>query len=200
MPRRFILPTCLAAFVAFLFAGIGLQPANAEDKLPSKSDQSCLKCHDYDKQANVLAGKLKEVSVKANAIQIQIDKGMDVVLFDDSTVLKNAPSMPEIPKGESIKITYYKKDGKTFAKEVEVKKGLEVPKDQLMSTEEIEKLVVKGPKGGNYILLDSRPPNMFNEGHIPTAVSMPFAAFDNLVDKLLKDKNVLQIYYCAGFS
>jgi len=200
MPRSFILTTLSMAFLAFLVTSAGRPTANAEDKLPSKSDQSCLKCHDYDKQANVLAGKLKDGSVKANAIQIQIDKGMDVVLFDDSTVLKNAPSMPEIPKGESIKITYYKKDGKTFAKEVEVKKGLEVPKDQLMSTKEIEKLVAKGPKGGNYILLDSRPPNLFNEGHIPTAVSMPFAAFDNLVDKLLKDKNVLQIYYCAGFS
>lgn len=200
MPRRFILPMCLAAFVAFLIAGIALPTANADEKLPSKSDQSCLKCHNYDKQSDVLAGKLKDVSVKANAIQIQIDKGMDVVLFDDSTVLKNAPSMAEIPKGESIKITYFKKNGKTFAKEVEVKKGINVPENQLLSTEEVEKLVAKGPKEGNYILLDSRPPNMYNDGHIPTAVSMPFGAFDKLADKLLKDKETTQIYYCAGLS
>ena len=69
-----------------------------------------------------------------------------------------------------------------------------------MSTEEVEKLVAKGPKEGNYILLDSRPPNMYNDGHIPTAVSMPFGAFDKLADKLLKDKETTQIYYCAGLS
>jgi hypothetical protein len=200
MPRRLILPVCLAALVAFLIAGIAPPNSFASEKLPSKSDQSCLKCHDYDKQENVLAGKLKEVSVKASCLQLQIDKGMDVILFDESTVLKNAPSMPEIPKGESVKITYFKKDGKTFAKEVEVKKGLEVPKEQLISTEEVEKLVAKGPKEGKYILLDSRPPNMFNEGHIPTSASMPFFAFDKLAEKLLTDKDALQIYYCAGFS
>lgn len=200
MPRRFILPACLAALVAFLIAGVALPTANATEKLPSKSDQSCLKCHDYDKKDNLLAGKLKDISVKANAIQLQIDNGMDVILFDDSTVLKNAPSMPEIPKGESLRITYYKKDGKTFAKEVEVKKGLEVPKEQLISTEEVEKLVAKGPKEGKYILLDSRPANLFNDGHIPSAVSMPFFAFDKLAEKLLTDKDAVQIYYCSGFS
>lgn len=200
MPRRLILPSVIAALVAFLVGGNTLPYANATEKLPSKSDQSCLKCHKYDKEDNLLAGKLKEVSVKASCLQVQIDKGMEVILFDDSTVLKNAPSMPEIPKGESVKITYTKKDGKTFAKEVEVKKGLDVPKEQLISTEEVEKLVAKGPKDGNYILLDSRPLNMFNEGHIPTAVSMPFFAFDKLAEKLLTDKDALQIYYCGGFS
>lgn len=57
MPRRFILPTCLAALVAFLIAGIALPTAKAEEKLPSKSDQSCLKCHNYDKQADVSGWK-----------------------------------------------------------------------------------------------------------------------------------------------
>ncbi len=172
----------------------------ADDKLPTKTDQSCLKCHEYDKQPNLFAGKFKSASVKANCLQVQIDKGLEVVIFDDQTVLKNAPSIPEIPKDESIKITVGKKDGKTYAKEIEVKKGLAVPDEQLMTTEQVAELVAKGPEKGKYILLDSRPADRYNEGHIPTAVSMPFFAFDKLADKLLKDKETLQIYYCAGFS
>lgn len=108
--------------------------------------------------------------------------------------------MKEIPKQESVRVSYVKKDGKNLAKLIEVKKGLEVSKEQLAEVDEIAKLVALGPEKGKYMLIDSRPENMYNEGHIPTAVPMPFFAFDKLAEKMLKDKEVLQIYYCAGFS
>jgi rhodanese-related sulfurtransferase len=67
--------------------------------------------------------------------------------------------------------------------------------------EEVAALVAKGPEKGKYVLLDSRPPEMYNQGHIPTALAMPFFAFDKLQETLLpKDKDILQIYYCSGFS
>jgi rhodanese-related sulfurtransferase len=98
-------------------------------------------------------------------------------------------------------VVYYKKDGKTLAKEIEVKKGIAVPQEQLITAEQVAELVAKGPEQGKYVLLDSRPKEMFNQAHIPTALAMPFFAFDQLAEKLLpKDKDVMQIYYCAGFS
>jgi len=142
-----------------------------------------------------------EVANKSGTIQLQIDKDMEVIYFDDSTELKNAPAFKDIPKQESIRISYIKKDGKNFAKLVEVKKGIAVPKEQLADTEEVARLVAKGPEAGKYVLLDSRPENFYNEGHIPTAVPMPFPAFDKLAETLLpKDKDIVQIYYCSGFS
>lgn len=199
--RRKVLTLIIVSAVVALTAAWPPGAMAQEGQLPSKSDSSCLKCHaDYDKKPNLLAGKLYDVSTKANTIQLQIDKDMEVIHFDDSTVLKNAPSLKEIPKQESIRISYVKKDGKSLAKLIEVKKGLEVPKEQLADVEDVAKLVALGPERGKYILLDSRPENMYNEGHIPTAVPMPFFAFDKLAEKLLKDKEVLQIYYCSGFS
>lgn len=201
MQRRVlsVLGLTLAVVLAAAWSPIG--SALADDKLPSKSDPSCLKCHDYDKRPNIFAGKFVDVSSKARTIQLEIGKDMEVIYFDDATVVKNAPKLKEIPKKESVRITYYKKNGKNFAKQVEVKKGLEVPKEQLASAEDVAKLVAQGPEKGKYVLVDSRPGNMYNEGHIPTAVSMPFFAFDKLAEKLLpKDKEVLQVYYCAGFS
>jgi len=186
-----------AACAAWVLPGA----AAADEALPTKSDESCLKCHQYDKQAGLFAGKLTDVSNKAKTIQLQIGKEMEVIYFEDATVLKNAPAMNEIPKGESVRVVYHKKDGKNFAKEVEVKKGLKVPPEQLASVEEVAKLVALGPEKGKYVLLDGRPMDMYNAGHIPTAKGMPFFAFDDLKDKLLpEDKDVLQIYYCAGFS
>jgi len=200
--RGRLLPAFVPALILALTAiWIPAGTAVADEKLPSKSDASCLKCHTYNQEENLFAGKLVDVSTKAKVIQLKIDKDMEVIYYDDATVVKNAESLRKIPKQESIRISYYKKDGKPFAKLVEVKKGIEVPKDQLVTAEDVAKLVALGPEKGKYVLLDSRPEDMYNQGHIPTAVSMPFPAFDKLADKLLpKDKEITQIYYCAGFS
>ncbi len=53
-----------------------------------------------------LAGKLYDVAKKSHTIQLQMDKDMEIIHFDDSTVLKNAPAFKEIPKQESIRVTY----------------------------------------------------------------------------------------------
>lgn len=174
--------------------------AYADDQLPSKSDQSCVKCHaEYTQKPNTLAGKAADTTIKAKAIQLMIDKEVEIVFWDDSTVLKNAPSFKDIPKQESVKITYYKKDGKNFAKEVAVKKVV-VPKEMEMGVEEVAKLTADGPEKGKYLLVDSRPVGMFIEGHIPTAVSLPLPDFDKSAESVLKDKDKLQVFYCAGVT
>lgn len=201
MGGRFIAAVLVPAVVAMMTGWTLVSSAAAQDNLPSQSDPSCLKCHKYDKMPNTLAGKLKGVSSKAKSLSLQIGKNVEVIFFDDATTLKNAPTYKKIPKGESVKIVYGKKDGKTYAKLVEVKKGIDVPKEKLASVEDVAALVAKGPEKGNYVLLDSRPGKMYEQGHIPSAVSMPFFAFDKLKEKVLpQDKEVLQVYYCAGFS
>lgn len=201
MAKRLILTILGVAAIAGMTGFTPAAIAVAQDNLPSQSDPSCLKCHKYDKMPNILAGKLRDVSNKAKTVSLEIGKDVEVIFFDDATELKNAPTFKKIPKGESVKIVYTKKDGKTYAKLVEVKKGIDVPKEKLATAEEVAELVAKGPEKGKYVLLDSRPDTMYEGGHIPTAVAMPFFAFDKLQEKVLpKDKEVLQIYYCAGFS
>ncbi|WP_041286165.1 rhodanese-like domain-containing protein [Desulfomonile tiedjei] len=198
---RIVLTSVLVSAILAIGAAYPLTAPAQDDKLPSKADASCINCHaDYPKTPNLFAGKIYDVSSKANTIQLQINKDMEIIHFNDATVLKNAPSFKEIPKQESVRIKYTIKDGKTVATQVEVKKGIEVPKEQLAEVDDIAKLVAMGPEKGKYLLLDSRPPNMYAEGHIPTAVSMPFSAFDKLANELLKDKETLQIYYCAGYT
>jgi rhodanese-related sulfurtransferase len=64
----------------------------------------------------------------------------------------------------------------------------------------VEKLVAQGPEKGKYLLVDARPAPKFMEGSIPTAINIPFVAFDKMVDKLPKDKSTLIIYYCGGVT
>ena len=57
--------------------------------------------------------------------------------------------------------------------------------------------VVPQPK--DVLIVDSRPHKpMYINGHIPTAISMPFSQFDKMTDKLPKDKKTLLIFYCGG--
>lgn len=201
MGKSALTATIAAAFLALALGASQIVGAGPEGSLPSKSDASCLKCHEYDKESNVLAGKLADVSGKAKTIQLQVGKDMEVIYFDDKTVLKNAPAFKKIPKQESVKVVYAQKNGKTYAQEVVVKKGLEVPKEQLASVEEVATLVAMGSAKGKYALIDTRPGEQYDEGHIPTAEKLPFFMFDNMHEKVLpKAKDVLQIYYCGGFT
>ncbi len=194
--------TCVGLIMLVIVACWSLVAfAGAEGKLPSKSDKSCMKCHEYEKQSGIFAGKFAGVSNKAKTIQLKINKEQEIIYWDDSTKLLNAETLKKIKTGESVKVAYAKKNGRNYAVEVEVKKGLAVPEEQLASVEEVAKLVEMGPEKGKYVLIDSRPPVRYDEGHIPTAKKLPFFAFDKLAEKVLpKDKEILQIYYCGGFT
>ena len=76
------------------------------------------------------------------------------------------------------KVEYDGKDGvKTAVKLIE-KPPVKISDEMLMKTADIEKLVALGPEKGKYFLFDSRPLPRFQEGYIPTAVNLPFPAFD----------------------
>ncbi|MGO9117186.1 MAG: rhodanese-like domain-containing protein [Desulfomonilaceae bacterium] len=186
-----------AACALWLFPGAAIK-AKAS---PTDSNEHCEECRDAEEEAGLLHGNLVDVSQELKTFRLQIGKDIETLYFDDSTALKNASAMQDIPIGDSLKVLHLKKRGKILAKEVEVKKGLGVPPQQLASVEEVAKLVSLGPDRGNYVLLDGRPVNWYSAGHIPTAQAMPIWVFDNLKDKLLpKDKDILQIYYCSGFG
>jgi len=55
------------------------------------------------------------------------------------------------------------------------------------------------PKVDGVMIIDSRPTaRKYDPAHIPTAVSIPDSSFDQMTDKLPKDKATLLIFYCEG--
>ncbi|ACS78441.1 rhodanese-like domain-containing protein [Maridesulfovibrio salexigens] len=59
----------------------------------------------------------------------------------------------------------------------------------------------KMPKPEGVMIIDSRPyKGKYILGYIPTAVSIPDSKFDEMTDKLPKDKNTLLIFYCQGLK
>lgn len=51
------------------------------------------------------------------------------------------------------------------------------------------------------VLIDSRAKKAkFDQGHIPSAVSIPDSEFEKLVGRLPRDINTPLIFYCEGYT
>jgi len=164
----------------------------------------CTNCHKAE--AGALRGYFEGVSVKAKGIQIKIDEATEVLKYDEKSfqVINEQKKSGDIAlikdnklkKGHEVKVEYKEENGVKIATKLTAKPPVELPASMRISTAEVEKLVAKG---SGYYLFDSRPLPRFQEGSIPTAVNLPFPAFDKLAPKLLPaDKNAPIIFYCAG--
>jgi len=199
----FAVTACMSA--AAVFAAEPAAPAASPAK-PTIA-KICTNCHKAE--PGVVQGYFDNVAFKAKTIQVKIDDAIVLLKFDEDEIkVINGEKKTgdgeflkdnKVKKGHEIKVEYIEKDGvKTAVKLIE-KPPVKVSAEMLINTADIQKLVALGPEKGKYFLFDSRPLPRFQEGYIPTAVNLPFPAFDKLAEKMLpKDKNALIIFYCAG--
>jgi len=205
--------TAFSSVLALGFTIMSGSPAFSEEKAPAPAAPQarptmakiCSNCH--TPEPGSLRGNFDSVAYKTQSIQIKIDEVTEILKFD-KTALKVAnvkgenaqEPLRDIKKGKEVRIEYAEKDGKKFATLVAAKPPIKVAPEKLLSTVDVEKLVAQGPEKGKYMLIDARPLPRFQEGSIPTAVNIPFPAFDKMKDKLPADKAALIVYYCAGVT
>lgn len=167
----------------------------------------CTNCHQAE--AGNLRGNFDSVAYKTQSIQIKIDDATEIVRFDKNKLqLLNVPPFADSPseslyslkRGKEVRIAYTEKNGEKIATLLSAKPAIKVPPEKQLTTADVERLVAMGPEKGKYLLIDARPASKFMEGSIPTAINIPFAAFDKMTEKLPKDKNALIVYYCAGVT
>ncbi|MFC1516848.1 rhodanese-like domain-containing protein, partial [Thermodesulfobacteriota bacterium] len=171
----------------------------ASSSAPAMVSNNCAKCHSgFKEMPDVMAGNFKSRSNKAKSIQLKINNRMELVKYTADTKVENVPNIKALKGTIPIRVHYKQVGADKVATEIVAKPKMEVPKDQLMSVEELAKLVAQGPKKGGYTLVDSRPGIKFQGGHIPTSISIPFPKMKEMKDKLPKDKNQMLIFYCEG--
>lgn len=56
------------------------------------------------------------------------------------------------------------------------------------------------PSEWDFVLVDARPANVYNAGHINGAINIPDSEFDTKKNLLPEDKNKLIIFYCGGMT
>ncbi|NWJ40921.1 MAG: sulfurtransferase [Geothrix sp.] len=168
------------------------------------SAKICTTCHTT--APDNLRGHFDNFAPKSNSFQLKIDERMEVLRFDKATVKVITPepaadveaAFKGIAKGHEVRVQFTEKDGVKTATVVAVKPPVKLAANETITLDEVQKLVAMGPEKGKYFLFDSRPAPRFMEGAIPTAVNLPFPAFDKQVDKLPADKNALVVFYCSG--
>lgn len=190
-----------AALSMALFPGL-----LAADPAPPKaaSAKLCTLCHTTAPDG--LRGHFDNFIKESSSFQLRIDERTEVLRFDKDTVKVITPepaanaeaALKAIAKGHEVRVKYTEKDGVKTAVEVAAKPPVKLEAHETVSLEEVQKLVALGPEKGRYFLFDSRPNPRFMEGAIPTAVNLPFPAFDKNLDKLPADKSALVIFYCSG--
>ena len=197
--------TVLLALVAGMSfsaaAAFGADPATVAKPTIAKI---CTNCHKAE--PNAIRGTFDNVAFKAKTIQVKIDDATELIKFDEDEIkVTNSEGktgdgefLRKTKKGSEIKVEFAEKNGvKTAAKVIE-KQPIKISPDKLMKTVDVEKLVAQGPEKGKYTLVDSRPLPRFQEGAIPTAINIPYPAFDKMKDKLPADKNATLVFYCSG--
>jgi len=164
----------------------------------------CANCHTASPAT--LRGNFDNLALKNNSFQMKIDEATEVLRFDKAALKVHSKetgatldeTLKAIKKGHEVRVEFVEKDGQKMATVLSVKPPVSLAMEETITLAEVERLVALGPEKGKYLLVDCRPTPRFQEGNIPTAVNLPFPAFDKLVDKLPTDKGTLIIYYCSG--
>ena len=160
----------------------------------------CKQCHQPEK--DVVRGTLVSVSEKFKTINVQVgQKLVWIINYGEDLKIAGADKLLSISRDKEIGIKFTGDEKKPYAVSLAVKPPAKVAPEKLVPVEELVKLVAMGAEKGGYVIVDSRPKPRFNEGHIPHAVSLDNAKFDDQKEKVLpKDKDILLIFYCGGVT
>ena len=154
------------------------------------------------KQAEMqkVKGKITNISQKAKTIALsKKDKSFFLLKFSDNTILKGVESTKEFKVGEAVIVNYTIADGENIATSLE-KAIVKLPKGVTeIKTDELGKLLESNK---NLVIVDARPPVKYGEGHIASAISIPFSKLTKMGDNgsqlLDKYKDKQLVFYCGG--
>ena len=177
---------------ALLAATLGLAPpGNAAEPAPVAAVQKA--------ETQSLAGNVTGVSRKARLITLDVDQAVQTVRFDDATV-----GLEYAVVGEAAVVEFRMDGAERVATVIKQRLAKLPPGVTEMPIEEMAALVALGPEKGNYFLVDSRPEARYNEGHVPTAVSIPVPKLEKLgieaFPPAVREKKPLLVFYCGGVT
>ena len=195
----------LAWACTLAFSGIAAAQSPAPPGHKPEMPANCAVCH-KPADAN-LRGFFENAAFKSGSIQLDLGTATEIMRFDpnairviDAGVDKPALHLRDVPKRREARVEYVVSDGVKHVKTISFKGPIKIAPEKLVSFTDIDRLVAQGPEKGAYTLIDSRPPPLFMEATIPTAINLPFGAFDKNLAKLPADKAKLLVFFCQGVT
>jgi len=188
----------LVVFHAVMTLVMGFTCSEAFAKKPTIM-KGCKNCH--KDEPNIVRGKLVSYSPKFSSLHVNVGPLVWIIKYDENTKLVGADSLDTVKKGKEMSVVFSGDENKPLANVISIKKPFKLPEEKLISLDEMKKLAIEGPEKGRFLLVDSRPSDAYNSGHLPGAVSIPFPKLNKMRESVLpEDKDALIIFYCGGFS
>ena len=149
------------------------------------------------KEANVFKGPIVGKSNKAKTISITVGKGAEaktmMVRFDDQT-----EGIEFAKKGEAAIINWEQRGEEKFATVIKPKLA-KLPEG--VTEIKVDELYQLLEDQAPMTLVDARPALRYNQGHLPTAVSIPVPLLKEKKSEVLpEDKDQLLVFYCGGYT
>jgi rhodanese-related sulfurtransferase len=157
----------------------------------------CKNCHQLD--TNMMRGSLVSFAPPAQTIQMDMGTHMEIVKYTDDTAVKNMAEMEELKqhRGKGFRINYVEEKGDKRAVLVTRFDILQtIQTGDKLTRDEFKKFLADNK---NVMILDARPPEPYQEAHIPGAKLLPAPAFDKMHAQVLpQDKSTPLVVYCVG--
>lgn len=143
------------------------------------------------------SGQITGKSRKAQTISLaQKDGSHLTVKYNDATQYINAKSSRYLRTKDAVKVQYKRENGENIAVSI-TRKVVSLPAGTKQITSKQVKAVID--RGQPFQLIDARPTAMYEQSHIPGAISIPYSKLKTEGAKLLPfPKNQLLIFYCGG--
>jgi hypothetical protein len=187
-----------AAALAVLLGGSSARAGQRPNTM-----ESCKLCH--QPADGVVRGKMVSVAPAQKSLNVTVGPLVWIVKYGDDLKVKEGDKLsgPEalksLPRDREIAVTFTGPETRPVASQVAVKQPFKLAAEKVLQVERMKELIAKGTGPGRFFLFDSRPAPMFAEGHLPGAVSLPYAAFKEKAAAILPaDKGALVVFYCAG--
>lgn len=156
---------------------------------------SCEECG-QSTETNVIYGTLDAISFKASMLQLSTESGVRIVTFDDNTILTGTSAFSDIAPESDLAIEFLSRDGAVLAVSIAVNAGDVRLESNQINAKTLAQILSDGTS--QYTLIDARPDNSYDQGHIPGAISIYNGEFAENTNKLPSDKEQLIVYYCDG--
>lgn len=183
----------MLACAGLIMTGFPLASAYAAEEAPPAATEQ-------KKDDNVYKGKITGKSKKAKSIIMQVGQEPDLktvmVKYDDAT-----KGLEDAVEGEGAIIAFEVRGEDKYAVDIKPKLA-QLPEGVTEAQpDDIAALVALGPEKGQYLLVDSRPAKPYDEGHVPSAVSIPTPKLKKEGESLLPaNKDLALVFYCGGVT
>jgi rhodanese-related sulfurtransferase len=190
---------CMAAFSTLLLAagGATAQVGTIDIKGAGPMHPLCRNCHQLD--TNMIRGSLENFSMASQTLLIDVGTHKEIIRIEDDVAIKNLKDIEELKlyKGKGFRINYVEKKGEKHAVLITRFDILQtIQTGDKLTRDEFKKFLAENK---NALILDSRPPEPYQEAHIPGAKLLPAPAFDKFQAQVLpQDKATPIVVYCVG--